>query len=93
MFAHFSRPIAIIIRFAKHMRLRRDQFRAQRVLDSLPEHLRKDIGWPDRELEREARVLGMNWKSKVWDAEAMLARTECPSLFGSSDHLDERKAA
>jgi hypothetical protein len=93
MFTDFSRPIAIAIRFAQQLRERREQYRAQRMLDSLPEHLRKDIGWPDRELEREVRVPRMSAKSAIWNAEAMLARTECPSVFGSSRDHHVRKAA
>ncbi|MCO5064674.1 MAG: hypothetical protein M9924_09670 [Rhizobiaceae bacterium] len=77
MFAFINRPIAALARAAHHMRKRHEQIRAQRVLDSLPEYLRKDIGWPDREFERETRIPAR--KSKVWDAEAMLARTGYPS--------------
>ncbi|WP_137113613.1 MULTISPECIES: hypothetical protein [Mesorhizobium] len=82
MFTLFSRPIATLAQFALHVQQRREQVRAQRILDSLPEYLRKDIGWPDRELERETRVPVGKSSRKLWDAEAVLARTECPSLFG-----------
>jgi len=88
MFTFVIRPIATLVRVAQHMYKRREQIRAQRMLDSLPEYLRKDIGWPDRELERESRVPeAMSTKPelkpirKVWDAEAMLAKTECPPVF------------
>ncbi|MGC4026127.1 MAG: hypothetical protein QM744_13875 [Mesorhizobium sp.] len=88
MFTFFSRPIATLVRFAQHAHRRREQVRAQRILDSLPEYLRKDIGWPDRELEREtlvpqAKPIRPEVKPirKVWDAETMLAKTECPPVF------------
>ena len=82
MFTLFSRPIATLVRVAQHAQRRRQQFRAQRILNSLPEYLRKDIGWADREFERETRVPAAKASRKLWDNEAMLAKTECPAMFG-----------
>ena len=93
MFTDFSRPIATMMRFAQQLRERRDQVRAQRMLDSLPEHLRKDIGWPDRELEREVRVPRVSATIKVRDAEDMLARTACPTTLETDRDYHVRKAA
>ncbi len=44
-------PFAIahsIRRYAGKLQTIRNQVRTERVLNGLPEHLRKDIGWPDR---------------------------------------------
>ena len=82
MFTFFQRPIASIARFAHYTHRRHEQIRTQRVLNSLPEYLRKDIGWPDREFERETRVPAAKASRKLWDTEAMLAKTECPAMFG-----------
>lgn len=93
MFTFFNRPIATLARYAEHAQRRREQIRAQRVLDGLPEHLRKDIGWPDRELERESRVPEAKPSRKLWDAEAMLAKTECPPMFGFDRDYQVRNGA
>lgn len=93
MFTFFNRPIAALVEFAQHVHRRHEQIRAQRVLDSLPEYLRKDIGWPDRELERESRVPEAKAGRKIWDAEAMLARTQCPPVFGFDRDLQARTGA
>lgn len=34
--------------YAGKLQTIRDQVRTERVLRDLPDHLRKDIGWPDR---------------------------------------------
>jgi len=93
MFTFFNRPIATLVRFAQHVHQRQEQIRAQRMLDSLPEYLRKDIGWPDREFERESRVPEAKPIRKVWDAEVMLAKTECPPVFGFDRDLRARRSA
>lgn len=91
MLTILNRTIATLVAFAQLTRKRHEQIRAQRVLDSLPEYLRKDIGWPDRELERETRV--SKAKSSVWNAETMLAQTRCPAVFGSDEIVQARKCA
>ena len=93
MYAFFSRPIATFFRYAQHMHRRHEEIRAQRVLNSLPEYLRKDIGWPDREFERETRIPAKRTRPGIWDAEAMIARTECPSVFGHAGTMRPRSSA
>jgi len=39
-------PIAAISRYTANMRALRQNIRTERVLNSLPAEIRKDIGWP-----------------------------------------------
>jgi hypothetical protein len=87
MYTFLNRPIAALTRYAQYTRQRHEQIRAQRVLNSLPEYLRKDIGWPDREFERETRIPSTKSKVRIRNAEAFLARTECPSVFGLDSNM------
>lgn len=44
-------------RYAGKLRTMRDEVRTQRFLNSLPDELRKDIGWPDRYPELRGRIV------------------------------------
>lgn len=54
-------------------RARRNMARTNRFLESLPDDIRKDIGWPDGRLE----AAPLQEPRRGWDAETFLARTEC----------------
>lgn len=54
-------------------RTRRRTARTRRFLDSLPEDIRKDIGWPDG----RAMPAPLPAVERKWDAETFLARTQC----------------
>ena len=41
--------------YAGKVRTIRNEIRTKRLLNSLPPHLRADIGWPDRYAEEESR--------------------------------------
>ncbi len=41
--------------YARRMKAAHDAFRLAHFMYSLPEHIRKDIGWPDPDGERAAR--------------------------------------
>ncbi len=40
-------PIAAIARYTAGLRALRDDIRTERILNSLPANVRKDIGWPE----------------------------------------------
>jgi hypothetical protein len=40
-------PIALISRYTANLRALRDDIRTERILNSLPADIRKDIGWPE----------------------------------------------
>src|SRR3954470_12525231 len=40
--------LCVVREFAGRLKARRNAVRAVRLLDSLPDHMRRDIGWPDR---------------------------------------------
>ncbi|MBA3449348.1 MAG: hypothetical protein H0T56_17430 [Pseudaminobacter sp.] len=42
-------------RYAGKVRTMRDEIRTERFLNSLPDDIRKDIGWPDSFAERRSR--------------------------------------
>jgi len=50
-------------RYAARLRAARNQILTERLLDSLPLDLRKDIGWPDSYFDSTGRV--------EWDAQSM----------------------
>ena len=54
-------------------RARRRAARTRRFLDSLPEDIRKDIGWPDG----RATPAPLPATDRKWDAETFLVRTQC----------------
>ena len=54
-------------------RARRREARTQLFLASLPEYVRKDIGWPDG----RTTPAPLPQREPKWDAEAFLARTQC----------------
>ena len=86
MLTFFGRFYAPLLRYARDMRGRRERSRAQRVLEGLPDHLLKDIGWPDLQCERGSRID----RGVVWDAEDMLARTGCPPLLVNDSAISSR---
>jgi hypothetical protein len=45
-------------RYAASFRAMRDEIRTERMLNTLPESIRKDIGWPDHYPERRGRRAG-----------------------------------
>lgn len=47
MTSFFARHIADFRRFSEQWRIARNRARTERFLSRLPDHLRKDIGWPD----------------------------------------------
>ena len=58
---------------ARQRQLRRAAL-TRRYLESLPEDIRKDIGWPD-----DARLAPLPNKLKGWSMDELIARAECPS--------------
>ena len=46
----------------------------RRYLESLPDDIRKDIGWPD-----DSRLSPLPQKPKGWSMGELGVRTECPS--------------
>lgn len=50
-------PFRSVRRYAGKIKTLRDDLRAERSMNSLPEAIRKDIGWPDRYMNRnESRL-------------------------------------
>jgi hypothetical protein len=47
-------------RYAASIRAMRDEIRTERMLNTLPPSIRKDIGWPDNYSARRAR--GGGWR-------------------------------
>ncbi|MGB3833536.1 MAG: hypothetical protein WA975_16930 [Mesorhizobium sp.] len=45
---------ALLKTYAGKVRTIRNEIRAERLMNSLPPHVRSDIGWPDRYVERES---------------------------------------
>lgn len=45
-------------RYAASLRAMRNEIRTERLLNTLPHSIRKDIGWPDSFPERRARRAG-----------------------------------
>lgn len=58
---------------ARQRELRRAAL-TRRYLESLPEDIRKDIGWPD-----DSRLAPLPEKPKGWSMRELTARAECPS--------------
>jgi len=50
-------PMALISRYAANLRALRDDIRTERILNSLPADVRKDIGWPEIYSGRRSRRL------------------------------------
>jgi len=48
-------PLAVIGRYAANLRALREDIRTERILNSLPADLRKDIGWPEIYAGRRSR--------------------------------------
>jgi hypothetical protein len=48
-------PLAVIGRYAANLRALRDDIRTERILNSLPANVRKDIGWPEIYAGRRSR--------------------------------------
>ena len=48
MTAHTTGFIGTFRQYAGKLKTMRDEMRTRRFLDSLPNDIRKDIGWPDR---------------------------------------------
>lgn len=48
-------PIRLLKRYVGKMRTLRNELRSERLLNSLPSNIRKDIGWPDSHAARRAR--------------------------------------
>ncbi|WP_315924792.1 hypothetical protein [Mesorhizobium sp. SP-1A] len=44
----------LLTTYAGKVRTIRNEIRTERLLNSLPAHVRADIGWPDRNAERES---------------------------------------
>jgi hypothetical protein len=59
-----SRILGMLWRYAARLRAARNQVLAERLLDSLPLDLRKDIGWPDGCFDSDARV---EWNAQSAD--------------------------
>lgn len=51
----FAPSLKAIRRYAGKVRARHEKFRMEHFMYSLPEDIRKDIGWPDMYAERCAR--------------------------------------
>jgi hypothetical protein len=47
-----SAPFRSVRRCIGKIRTIRDEIRTERFMNALPEELRKDIGWPDRQSDR-----------------------------------------
>jgi hypothetical protein len=45
------RVLSTVRRYAGKIRTLRNEARTERLLNSLPPHMRADIGWPDRRAE------------------------------------------
>lgn len=45
-------PLAPFLRLARHLQSIRARRQTDRILGTLPTHIRKDIGWPARDLPR-----------------------------------------
>ena len=55
MNAYAPRLVSTLRRLAGNVRRKHDEFRMEHFMYSLPEDIRKDIGWPDIYADRRSR--------------------------------------
>ncbi|MBX3597920.1 MAG: hypothetical protein KF874_10170 [Rhizobiaceae bacterium] len=94
MSAFILKPFAAVVRIVRTMKIQREQFRSQRALDSLPLHVRKDIGWPDRYLAPEARIQPEDWEKltkRNIDLECTIV--PLPEKRAATRHLSDQENA
>lgn len=73
MNAFFATNLKAFQGWLVEQKARRNAARTQRFLASLPEDIRKDIGWPDSQVMPAA----LPQREPKWDAETFLAHTQC----------------